>query len=75
MNAQFNRMSDNFGPQIGAFVQGRSFPDRWSRGMKTLGSWVAQARIQAHEQAQNGQLPCLVLYFDFSHPPVGSMQG
>ncbi len=34
-HAQFNHKSDIFGLQIGTF-QGRSFPDRWSKGTKTL---------------------------------------
>ena len=42
-HAQFNRKSDIFGLQIGSF-QGRSFPDRWSRGTKTLGTRVYMAR-------------------------------
>ena len=38
-HAQINQKSDIFELQIGSF-QGRSFPDRWSRGTKTLGTRV-----------------------------------
>ena len=38
-HAQFNWKSVIFGLQIGSF-QGRSFPDRWSRGTKTFGTRV-----------------------------------
>ena len=43
-HAQFNRKSEIFGLQIGSFP-GRSFPDRWSREKKTLGTRVGIIEI------------------------------
>ena len=52
-HAQFNRKSDIFGLQIGSF-QGRSFPDRWSRGTKTLGTRVIFNEIQRLQSRMDG---------------------